>query len=162
MSEHIWEEIVQTYLTTDRAVLVTRQCEIEDKQGWKICPDLLAIDFRERDIWFVEVSTAWDTNKIHNKAKKFNSEIVKRLSSQLSEFAVVPDASRWHFGLWAFVRRDVADNLRDKIEPLVTPSKVKVEELEAIAFSWKYWDKRRGEEGAAENEARSAEASSAR
>lgn len=151
MSERMWEEIVEDYITTNRAVLVSRQYEIEDKDGWKICPDLLAVDFRARQIWFVEVTTASDTSKIASKAKQFETEIVPRLKSQLAEFAIASDASQWTFGLWAFVRKDVSDKLRAKITPLV--SKVHVQDLEAIAFSWKYWDKRRSEELVAEQDA---------
>jgi hypothetical protein len=151
MSEYIWEEIVQTYLTTNRAVLVTRQCEITDTQGWKMCPDLLALDFRAHRIWFVEVSTASKTSKIENKAKQFNTEIVPRLKEHLAKFAIIPDASHWTFGLWAFVRKGVADKLRSKVTPLVSPSNVEIQDLETIAFSWTYWDKRRTEENVEDN-----------
>ena len=55
-------------------------------------------------------------------------------------FAIILDASHWEFGLWAFVRKDVTKKLRDKIAPNV--GLLKVEDLESIAFSWTYWDKR--------------------
>jgi len=144
MPENIWEELVQTYLTTNRAILVSPQYEIADEQGWKIYPDFLAIDFRASQIWLVEVTAGWSTSKIEGKANKFKAEIVPRLRSQLIEFKITTDASNWQFGLWAFVRKDVAKRLRDKITSHV--DFVKVQDLESMAFPWTYWDKRRSEE----------------
>lgn len=141
MPENIWEEIVQSYLTTNGAVLVSPQYEITDEHGWNTCPDFLAVDFRTRQVWFVEVTAGSNTNKIEGKASAFKAEIVPRLKSQLATFSIVPDASHWEFGLWAFVRKDVTDKLRDKITPHV--DLVKVEGLESIAFPWIYWEKRR-------------------
>ena len=81
------------------------------------------------------------------------SEIVPRLEKQLADFAIIPDASQWAFGLWVFVRKDIAEKLRNKIASHV--EFLKVEDLESIAFSWTYWDKRRAAEITPEKAAQS-------
>jgi hypothetical protein len=158
MPENIWEELVGTYLTTNRAVLLSPQYEITDERGGTTCPDFLAVDFQARKIWFVEVTAAWNTDKIRGKAKTFKDEIMPQLKKQLVDSKIIPDASQWAFGLLAFVRKEVADKLREKIAPHVPLCEVK--ELEEIAFKWTYWDKRRAGEIAAEQDARSMAASS--
>jgi len=144
MSEHIWEEIVQDYLTTNRSVLVSRQYEITDEHDWNICPDLLAIDFATRQIWFVEVTAGSNADKIAGKSTTFQTEVVPRLRKQLAKFAIVTDDSGWRYGLWAFVREKIAESLRAKIVPHVELAKVSA--LEDIACPWEYWEARRKQE----------------
>jgi len=70
MSEHIWEELVQSYITANRAMLVSPQYEVSDEHGWNICPDFLAIDFRAHQIWFVEGNERLENKQNHRQSKQ--------------------------------------------------------------------------------------------
>lgn len=144
MSEAIWEEIVQTYLTTNRSVLVSRQWEVKGADNWEICPDLLAVDFGAREVWFVEVTSAWDVNAIADKAKVFEVDVVPRMKSQLAELGILPDASHWKLGMWAFVRKERSEALMNTLGQHV--KLYKVETLDRVAFPWEYWAPRRADE----------------
>ena len=141
MSECIWEELVQAYLTTNRAVLVSRQYRIEDADHWSMDPDLLAVDFLSRQIWLVEVSAGSNVDKIARKAETFEGDVVPRLKNQLKALGVVEPASTWEYGLWAFVRDDLVTNLLAKVTSCVKLGTV--QSLEGSVFPWKYWDGRR-------------------
>jgi hypothetical protein len=140
VAAHVWPDIVQEYLTTHRSFLVSREYNIAD--DWAMYPDLLALDFRARRVWFVEVTSGSSTAKIQTKARQFETEIIPRLKKRLVEFGIIPTAdSDWSFGLWAFVRRDCVKGLQERVGALC-----EVTALEDIAFSWSYWDKRRADE----------------
>jgi hypothetical protein len=137
---------VQEYLTTHRAFLVSREYPVAD--NWEMYPDLLAVDFRAHQVWFVEITSGHETKKIEAKTRQFETDIVPRLKRRLVEFGIIPAAnSDWRFGFWAFVRKARVDGLRKWIAKNAKNVKLcEVTALEEIAFSWAYWDKRRAEE----------------
>ena len=146
MAAHVWPDIVQEYLTTHRAFLVSREYPVAD--NWEMYPDLLAVDFRAHQVWFVEITSGDKTKKIETKAQQFETDVVPRLKRRLVEFGIIPAAnSDWRFGFWSFVRRARVDGLCKWIAKNAKNVKLwKVDALEDIAFSWAHWDKRRAEE----------------
>ena len=147
MAARVWPDLVQEYLTTHRAFLVSREYPVAD--NWEMYPDLLAVDFRAHQVWFVEITSGHETKKLELKARQFETDIVPRLKRRLVEFGIIPAAnSDWRFGFWAFVRKARVEGLRKGMHK-GNAKNVKLCEitaLEDIAFSWSYWNKRRAEE----------------
>jgi hypothetical protein len=142
MSEHIWEEIVQSYLTTNRAVLVSRQYPISDE--WEMYSDLLAVDFQGHQVWVVEVTGGANLTKIIVKAKQFKTEIEPRLRQRLMTFGIITAQQNWEFGFWGFVREEMKGKLLAAIQLYVPLAKV--DSLQYVSCPWLYWDARRAEE----------------
>lgn len=141
MSEAFWEQAVGLWLTRHRSVFVSPSYNLGAKGDWASL-DFLAVDFAERNLWAVEVTTGSNAEKILGKATIFNEQYVPRIREALKDsgdkHAVVPIEEEWPIGLWAFVQETLVEKVQKKfVHQGLRP---KVTALEEIAFPWsKNW-----------------------
>src|ERR1700687_2159281 len=98
------------YLTKDPYVFVSPQYSIRGETGEWSCPDLVALNFRDRKVIIAEVSTAWDPSSLREKVKNCDVQWTERLRSQLQTLKVVGDD--WTFEVQVFVREAATAKLQ--------------------------------------------------
>lgn len=134
----IYEELVMNYLTKDEEVFINPQYSIKDNSGtqWS-CPDFVALDFREREVQIVEVTTSYNITRLAQKINDRNNQWIRRLKQQLRNDNIIDET--WKFVVKAFVRKDVIENIKKKV---VDQQDVVFKELEDIFCSWDWdWDR---------------------
>ncbi|MGY4396154.1 hypothetical protein ACVWZA_001327 [Sphingomonas sp. UYAg733] len=92
-----WEYLVQQYLCLDRRVFLNPQYQVGGAD-WYGRPDFLAIDFTNKTVWMIEVSTA--KSSFSAKAAQFSTEYEPRIRSQLVEMGF--DLKAWTIRIWFF------------------------------------------------------------
>ncbi len=101
-SVELYEHIVLAYLTKDAFVFVSPQYSIRGDKGEWSCPDLVALNFRDRRVAVVEVSTAWNPKSLREKVQNRDAQWITRLRDQLRALNVIDAA--WTFEVQLFVR----------------------------------------------------------
>ena len=135
MSEHLWESVVELWLTRNRGFFVSPSYGLGPDGRWA-CLDFLALDTRSRHIWAVEVTSGADADKIVKKAKEFDQQYIPRIREAVAgaESDVSSLTADWPIGLWAFVRKDVEPNFRPKLAGYPFP--VQINTLEEVTHPW--------------------------
>jgi hypothetical protein len=89
----------------------------EGKGDWR-CPDFVVLDFEDRKVIVVEVTTAWSIRPFIAKAIELHDEGMPRLRQQLmtSVGSVFPKIESWETKIQLFVREDRAADLRKALE----------------------------------------------
>ena len=102
----IYEELVLQYLTKDAHIFVNPQYSIRGDTGleWS-CPDYVALDFRNRSVWVVEVSSAQRPTTLHERVRRRDHQWIANLRAQLTANRVVDDSWK-HYVVDVFLRRD--------------------------------------------------------
>lgn len=131
--ETLFEDLVTWKITRDPLVFVNRQYNMG---GWS-CPDIVALNYRNKQIWVVEVSTAADAKDLARKVKDRDKQWFGKLRDLLGgPSSTVIDAS-WSFVIKAFIRQDAVQGFQRILgEPL--PKDVEVEILDNIRFPWQW------------------------
>lgn len=129
----LYEHIVMAYLTKDPYVFVSPQYSIrKDGHEWS-CPDFVALNFKEKRVVVVEVSTAYDTKSLHEKVEKRESQWISPLREQLIDLKVIDE--KWTFEVQVFIRKDAARHF-----VYDGKSGVKITILEELGPPWD-WDR---------------------
>lgn len=131
----LFEEFVLAYLTKDKHVFVNPQYSILDEStdGEWSCPDFLVLNFKEKRVSVVEVSTGY---KLEGLAKKVNDRELHwfdKLKKQLTRNEVIGNDSGWDFVVQVFLRKERVDFFKRKIH---SNDKVEVISLEELGFPW--------------------------
>ena len=110
----LYEHLVLQYLTKDAHVFVSPQYPIRDDTGgeWS-CPDFVALNFRDKIVSVVEVSSASDPQSLRARVASRDVQWINRLREQLERNRVV-DAS-WKYYVRVFIRRDAERKFRAAI-----------------------------------------------
>jgi hypothetical protein len=142
--EHQWEQAVEHYLTVDRGIFVSPKYLVGERGGWERWPDFLAVDFRNRCVWTVEVTVGNGDNAVE-RAVTYDADYVPRIKAQLVANSVVTlpaenDWREWSFGFWLFAPTHSCDRIRRRVAHL--PLKSQITALEEVAFEWQWWDER--------------------
>lgn len=125
----LYEHIVMAYLTKDPYVFVNPQYSIrKDGHEWR-CPDFVALNFKEKRVMVVEVSTAYDTKSLHEKVEKRESQWISPLREQLSNLKVIDH--NWTFEVQVFIREDASHRFSYDEK-----SDVKINILEELGPPW--------------------------
>ena len=126
MSEHIWQQAVETYLAIDRGLFLNPQYLIGMPGEWEAYPDFVAICFPDKIVWMVEVTTM--AVGLNHQIAKFSLEYKCRIRAQLIRHLVISERSEhWKFGFWAFVPEHNCEAVRTRLKSagvelsLVTP-----------------------------------------
>jgi hypothetical protein len=130
----LYEHLVLAYLTKDPFVFVSPQYSIAGDKGEWSCPDLVALNFRERTVAVVEVSTAWNPRSLREKVAKCDAQWIDRLRHQLRSLNVVDDS--WTFEVQVFIRKAAVPGFGNQIVATGTP--VKVQALEDLGSPWEW------------------------
>lgn len=127
----LYENLVMWYLTRNKHVFVSPQYSIMDDAGreWS-CPDFVALNFKEKEVSIVEVSTAFYPDSLAKKVKDRNSQWVDKLKAQLKGYGVIDD--NWKgFKVEVFIRKDALVKFKNAIGNAPDVSILILEELGA-------------------------------
>lgn len=132
MSLDLYEHLVLQYLTKDAHVFVSPQYSIRGDTGgeWS-CPDFVALNFRDKIVSVVEVSSASDPQSLRARVASRDVQWINRLREQLERNRVV-DAT-WKYYVGVFIRRDAELKFRAAIG---TADNVVIHILEDLGAPW--------------------------
>ena len=131
----LFEEIVMTYLTKlDDHVFVRHQYPVKDgsPNNWR-WPDFVALDFKEKIVSIVEVSTAYNIDRLAEKVNNRNDQWIIKIKEQLKAHNMIDDS--WNFMVKVFIREKRSGDFKKKV---TDDNGVEIIELEDISFPWKY------------------------
>lgn len=128
----IFESLVTAYLTHKGDTFVCPQFPVNDENGnpWS-CPDLVALNFPNKRIEIVEVTTAYDVSKLIEKVRKREGQWYGPLRQHLTKNKIADDT--WGMVVRVFVRKDRLVSFDS-----VKAADVSVEALEDRAFAWQW------------------------
>lgn len=135
----LFEEFVLAYLTKDKHVFVNPQYSIRDEVSggeWS-CPDFLVLNFKDKKVSVVEVSTGYDLKNLVEKVNNREIHWFNKLKKQLVRSGVIDNESHWDFAIQVFIRKE-----RDKFfrQTIHSHDRVEVMSLEDLGFPWsKSW-----------------------
>jgi|GEM_PF-1111551 len=127
-----FEAVVMHYLAA-KGLFLSPQFSIRDSAGERSCPDFVALDFLNREIQVVEVTTAYEVKGLIEKLENREEQWFKRLRPQLIRMGVTDDS--WKCVVCAYVRKERRDYIERKIQGA---NDVRVTAVEDIAFSWNW------------------------
>lgn len=129
----LYEHLVLQYLTRDAHVFVSPQYSIRGDTGseWS-CPDFVALNFRDRVVSVVEVSSASDPQSLRERVARRDVQWVERLREQLERNRVV-DASWNQYRVEVFIRREAERKFRSAIG---SANDVVIHILEDLGAPW--------------------------
>lgn len=118
--EFLYEALVMGYLTTGGQRFCCPQYAIKTEKGegdWR-CPDLVILDFKEKQVIVAEVTAAYDMRRFAAKTKRLYTEGLPRLKQQLTQAlgSECPKLVEWPIVIRAFVREDRKDDLNRLLE----------------------------------------------
>jgi hypothetical protein len=120
-------------LTKDACVFVSPQYSIRGDHGreWS-CPDFVALNFRDKRVSVIEVSTAWDPESLLKKVLNRDAQWIQRLKEQLERNHVVDD--EWKdYRVEVFIRKDAMAKFQAAIGE---NTNVKITALEDLRPPW--------------------------
>lgn len=135
----LFEEFVLAYLTKDKHVFVNPQYSIMDEfsGGEWSCPDFLVLNFKDKKVSVVEVSTGYDLNSLVEKVNNREIHWFDKLRKQLVRHNVIDDGAKWDFGIQIFIRKEREKCFKEKV---ALQEAVEVMCLEDLGFPWsKSW-----------------------
>jgi hypothetical protein len=129
----LYEHLVLQYLTKDAHVFVGPQYSIRGDTGgeWS-CPDFVALNFRDKIVLVVEVSSASDPQSLRARVASRDIQWINRLREQLERNRVV-DASWNKYHVEVFIRRDAERKFREAIG---AANNVVIHILEDLGAPW--------------------------
>ena len=121
----VWEQIVETYLASNRGMFLNPQYLVGEK-GNGVVSRLLALDFPAKEAWMVEV-TKTPREKLLGKIDQFTADLLPRIRDQLVRNEVILADAHWGIGCWVFTPRAWETRVKERMERahivkyLVTP-----------------------------------------
>jgi hypothetical protein len=131
--DDLFEDLVMTYLTKDPFVFISPQYDIGKGSSY---PDFVALNFREKKVCSVEVSTGYNT--IKNLAKRVANRQTKWIDKLKDQLQSCPNPiidESWQFVVHIFIREDCVSIFNNIVGGVID---VKVVELEKMAFPWNW------------------------
>jgi hypothetical protein len=132
-----FEELVYQYLTAIQGFVVFPQVPIslvavkdDKKRTWEACPDFLAVDFKGRCIYIVEVSIAGDA--VDKLASKIQDDYLKKVELYVREKILDGELNGFYFKLLLFVRTEHQNRLESLPEFTKVKGKAVVDSLEEV------------------------------
>jgi hypothetical protein len=112
VAENVYEQVVETYLTMERDVFLHSQYPVGDKD-WNAAVDYLAIFFRKKIAWMVEVTRS--RGSFDSKISEFVRDYEPRIREQLISDKIIPNEAiaGWQVGFWAFVPEWDVERIRN-------------------------------------------------
>jgi hypothetical protein len=114
MAGDIWEQATETCLAMDRGLFLNPEYLIGDPKSWESYADFLAIVFRDKTAWMVEVTKR--ATGLRDKIAKFSAEYENRIREQLKRDQVISESPKdWKIGFWAFVPKQDCEAIRERL-----------------------------------------------
>ncbi len=136
--EPLIEQLIETFLTRGGKVFIAPQYSItaiDNDREWS-CPDFVALDFENREVVVIEVTSGADIGPITRKAKDREKQWFTPLRHKLKSHGI---ADGWSLRFLGFVRRESIMKARSA---MAGHDNVSFFPIEDAAFPWKYWDSR--------------------
>jgi hypothetical protein len=109
----LYEDLVLQYLTKDAHIFVNPQYSIKgDKNAEWSCPDFIALNFREKVVSIVEVSSAYNPKGLMDKVRDRDKQWIVRLKDQLQRNRVI-DESWKEPKVEVFIRKDARNQFQE-------------------------------------------------
>jgi len=129
------EQLVLEYLTKDAYVFVSPQYSLRDESNheWS-CPDYVALDFKQRAVTVVEVSSAQGPRPLRERVRRRDHHWLEKLRGQLKANHVVDDTWNKYF-VDVYVRKNAAERFNKEFggDP-----QVRVCVLEDLKLPWEW------------------------
>ena len=128
------EHLVMQFLTKDAHRFLSPQYSIRGDTGgeWS-CPDFVALDFHEKVVSIVEVSSAHKPRSLVSRVQKRDKQWIALLKDQLTANRVVDET--WSYRVEVFIREDAEASFRKAIGD---PPDVHVHVLEKLGTPWQW------------------------
>ena len=138
--EHVYEDLVCWRITRDPLIFASRQYTIGGNHS---CPDMVALNLRNKEVWIVEVSTNSVPKDLARRINDRDEHWIVKLKEMLIQGNSPVDES-WQFIVKAFIRRDVATGFKRMLGDTIPPN-VEINIIEDLGFLWSEdwwkWDK---------------------
>ena len=138
--EHVYEDLVCWRITRDPLIFASRQYNIGGNHS---CPDMVALNLRNKEVWIVEVSTNSVPKDLACRINDRDEHWIVKLKEMLIQGNSLVDES-WRFIVKAFIRRDVATGFKRMLGDTIPPN-VEINIIEDLGFLWSEdwwkWDK---------------------
>ena len=130
-----YENLVMWYLTRKKYVFVSPQYPILGKTGkeWSY-PDFVALNFKDKEVSIVEVSTAFYPDSLIRKVKDRSSQWIDKLKGQLKRYRVIDDDWK-SFKIEVFIRKSAKDKF---MKAIGNPPDVSIKILEKLSVPWEW------------------------
>jgi len=130
-----YEEAVMEYITGSKHRFVSPQFDIpyENEKGGS-CPDFVVLDYQERIVYVVEVTSSSNTNTLLNRVKERSDRWLQPVKKYLTGMSA--DFTEWGYRVSLFVRKNNLGSVKLKLEG---NSDVSVFALEDVSFPYS-WD----------------------
>lgn len=128
------EEITMMHLTKVRNCFVFPQFDIRgDKKSEWSCPDFIAMDFKNKIVAVVEVTSSYNIYDLLKKIENKNEQWFDRLFPQLNDLGLGFIDKTWKNEIWVYTRKEHLNKF-----PLNTAS---VTIFEDIGYTWskEFW-----------------------
>ncbi len=133
--ETLVEQVIGAFLAQGGKVFVSPGYDIDNG---RTCPDFVALDFSKREVVLVEVSTGYDIGSLMERVRNRKEQWFVPLRAQLDADHI---AEGWDMRFLGFVRRDRIEKAKGTFAGV---EKVTFAAIEDCAFSWEYWERRKG------------------
>jgi hypothetical protein len=130
------EPLVLQYLAS-QGLFVSPQYSIRGPDGkeWS-CPDFVALDFIDREVQVVEVSSSWDLTGLLRKVTDRQNQWFSHLIPQLHRRHVIE--GDWYKLVRLFIRKDRVEVVKAEF---LGADEIRVEAIEDIVIPWKWpWE----------------------
>lgn len=129
-----FEEAVLDYISADRQRFISPQFYVpyENEMGGS-CPDFVVVDFRDRTIYVIEVTSSSNIKGLYEKIEFRQSRWIKPLKNHFIK--INTDFDSWDYRVTAFVREDNKDDVQDKFADSTDVTVFSIEEI-SFPYSW--------------------------
>ena len=127
-----YEEAVLDYICADAYRFVKPQCDIpyESDEGGS-CPDFVVIDYREKTIYVIEVTTASSSTSLIEKMGQRHTRWLNPLKRQMS--MINTEFSKWEYRVTVFVRKANQKAIQEQFD---NSKDISVKNVEDVAFPY--------------------------
>lgn len=138
---NLYEQAVLEYVIA----VPTRFVQVESELGWHeklgggSRPDFIVLDFSNRTIYVVEVSSAWDTSNLLQRARDREQRWLQVLRSSMPTMDAV--FTHWRYHVTLFVRQPVVEACRTRLADAHDVSVLPLDDV-LVTWNWK-WDGQR-------------------
>lgn len=135
-----FEEAVLNYICGSPDRFVNAQLTIP-YDGFKggSCPDFIVLDFGDRCVYVIEITSASNTKDIHAKIAERKTRWLIPLQEHLAKLR--PIFSNWDYHVTVFIRGEECENAQKRLSD---QQDVSVVSLDSVVFPWRWkWENSR-------------------
>ena len=144
--QHIYEDLVMWYVANGGQRFVCPHFWVHDptRKKWDSEPDLVALDFKERAIYVIEVNSGSQVADLARRVAKNARQACAYLIQNLQEVGV--PCSDWPIKIRVFIRKSEQDTFMRALKRYAVtdalPAELNIQtiDLERTLTNWTWWD----------------------